>query len=150
MTQARVIVLPALAWAEAELGLPAEAAERLAQALTIATARRWHLWLVDALRVKALLAARQQQWEDARVALEETITLCHAMPYPYAEAKALYVYGQLHTAKGEPAQARERYEQALAILDRLGEGLYQPHVERALAELSAAVGLHWKADTRVH
>jgi hypothetical protein len=57
------------------------------------------------------------------------------MPYPYAEAKALHVYGQLHAAKGEPALAREKYEAALAILTRLGEWLYRSHVERALAKL---------------
>jgi hypothetical protein len=57
------------------------------------------------------------------------------MPYPYAEAKALYVFGQLHAAKGEQEQARKAYDASLAILNRLGEGLYRPHVERALTEL---------------
>jgi hypothetical protein len=57
------------------------------------------------------------------------------MPYPYAEAKALYVYGQLLVAKGEPGPAREQYWAALAICDQLGEGLYRPHIERALAVL---------------
>ncbi len=135
MADARAIALPVLAWAELELGHHAEATERLEAAIELATARRWHLWLVDALRVKGLLAVRQQRWEDARAGLDETITMCRSMSYPWAEAKALYVYGQLHAAKGEPEQAREKYEAALAICDRLGEGLYRPHIERALAEL---------------
>jgi tetratricopeptide (TPR) repeat protein len=135
MTDARMAALPALAWAEAELGHHAEAAERLEPAITWATARRWHLWLVDALRVMGLLAARQRRWEDARALLEEAIALCRAMPYPYAEAKALYVYGQLHAAKGEPEQAHEQYQAAISICARLGEGLYRPHIERALAYL---------------
>ena len=64
------------------------------------------------------------------------LRLVRAMPYPYAEAKALYVYGQLHAVKGETEQAREKYEAAIAICERLGEGLYRPHIERALAELA--------------
>ncbi len=91
--------------------------------------------LVDALRIKALLATRQGRWEEAEAALKEVLALCQAMPYPYAEAKALYVYGQLHEAKGEPERARERYEQALAICNRLGERLYAERIEGALMAL---------------
>jgi tetratricopeptide (TPR) repeat protein len=132
MNEARAIAPPVLTWAEAELGHDAEAAERLEFAIAWATARRWHLWLADALRIKGMLAAKQRQWEEARAVLDEVITLCRAMPYPYAEAKALYVYGQLHAARGEPEQARETYQAAPAICERLGEGLYRPHIERTL------------------
>jgi hypothetical protein len=83
----------------------------------------------------ALVRLSQERWEEARVLPEEAIALCRGMPYPYAEAKAPYVYGQLHAAKGEPEQAREQYEAALTICDRLGEGLYRPHIEHALAEV---------------
>jgi uncharacterized protein HemY len=92
--------------------------------------------LVQALRVSAQIAIRQQHWQEAASALEGIITRCQAMPYPYAEAKALYVYGQLHVARGEPAQARARFEAALAICARLGERLYAEHIERALAALA--------------
>ncbi len=37
------------------------------------------------------------------------------------------------------SQARERYEQALMIDKQLDEGLYRPHIERALAETLATV-----------
>ena len=133
MVTARAIALPTLAWAEAELGRDAEASARLEPAIVMAPRLR----LVEALRVQGLLATRQQRWEDARAALDEGITMSREMPYPYAEAKALYVYGQLHTAKGEPQQAREKYEQALTICDRLGERLYRNYIEQALAGLAA-------------
>ncbi len=58
------------------------------------------------------------------------------MPYPYAEAKALYVYGLLEIARRDAERAREQLAAALSILNRLGEGLYRPHVERALAGLA--------------
>jgi transcriptional regulator with XRE-family HTH domain/tetratricopeptide (TPR) repeat protein len=138
MITARVIAIPALAWAEVELGYSAKAAERLGPVIATTSARRWYLGLVDALRVKGLLAARQRRWADARAVLDETIAMCRTMPYPYAELKALYVYGQLEAARGDPGAARERFEQALAICNRLGEGLYRPHIERDLETVGGA------------
>jgi tetratricopeptide (TPR) repeat protein len=138
MAGARVIALPTLAWAEADLGHDAVAAERLEVAITIATAtaRRESLRLADALRVKGLLAARQQRWKEAQSVLDECLALCRTMPYPYAEAKALNVYGQLHVARGECQQARKQYQAALAICDRLDERVYRAHVQRDLSALS--------------
>jgi hypothetical protein len=57
------------------------------------------------------------------------------LPYPYAEAKALWVYGQLEATRGDPAAARGRFEEALAICVKLGERLYCPHIERNLSDL---------------
>ena len=57
------------------------------------------------------------------------------MHTPYEEAKTLYCYGLFHRARGEPGQARERLEEALAILGGLSERLYAGQVERALAQL---------------
>jgi tetratricopeptide (TPR) repeat protein len=127
------VVLPLLAWAALQLGEQGQAEALLAQAL--AQTRQVRLFLPDVLRIQALLCIRQERWEEAQAVLEETLSLCQAMPYPYAEAKALYVYGLLHQAKGEPAQAHERWKVALAILHRLGERLYAEQVERALAGL---------------
>lgn len=128
-------VLPQLAWASLELGNAPHAETLAAESVARARADRHDLFLVDALRVQALVATRQGQWHEAAAALEESIGLCRAMPYPYAEAKALHVYGQLHAAKGEPEQAREKYHAALAICERLGEGHYRPHIEWALVGL---------------
>jgi hypothetical protein len=83
-----------------------------------------------------LLALRHERWGDVAAALEESLALCRAMPYPYAEAKALSVYGQLYAARGEPERAREQYQAARAILSRLGERLYAERIERALAALA--------------
>ena len=121
------------AWAALLLGEQGQAEALLEQAL--AQTRQVRLFLPDVLRIQALLCIGQERWEEAQAALEEALSLCQAMPYPYAEAKALYVYGLLHQAKGEPELARERLEAALAILHRLGERLYAEQVERTLAHL---------------
>jgi tetratricopeptide (TPR) repeat protein len=129
-----MFILPTLAWAELALDQLEAAEATHARAIPRAQAASATFALTDALRVQALLAIRCERWDEAAAALNEALDLARPMPYPYAEAKALYMYGQLHVAKGEPEQARPRYEAALAILNRLGERLYAAQVERALTE----------------
>jgi tetratricopeptide (TPR) repeat protein len=127
--------LPLLAWTQLARNKEERAQAEVIQAIARARTLQMRPALADALRVQALLRIQQQRWEEAQGALEEVLTLCQAMPSPYAEAKALYVYGLFYQAKGEPLQARERLEAALAILRRLGERLYAEQVERSLAGL---------------
>jgi ATP/maltotriose-dependent transcriptional regulator MalT len=134
------MLAPYLAWARLAAGDEDAAEALLDDAIARAASEDMRLALADTLRVRALLRVRQRRWDEAQVALEETLALCRPMPYPYAEAKALFVYGRLHATKGEPGLAREQYEQALAICERLGEGLYRPHIERALEELTLQGG----------
>ncbi len=128
-------LLPLLAQAYLDLDDVGQASALAASSVARATAANLRLVLADALRVQASVALRQRRWQDAVDALERTLSLSRAMPYPYAEARALYVYGLMHQQKGEPEQARERLVAALTILNRLGEQLYAKHVERALAEM---------------
>jgi len=120
-----------LAWAEAMLGEESLAEARLEALLAVASP----LFRVDVLRVRGLLATRQKRWDIGSAALDEALERTRAMPFPYAELKALWVYGQLELARAEPAVAREQFKQALEICDRLGEGLYRRHIERDLAAL---------------
>jgi len=125
---------PVLAWAQLERGEQGRAEELVGQALAAAGAAGVRPILADALCVQALLASRRGRGREAATALEEALASVRAMPSPYAEAKALWIYGQLETARGDPAAARTRFTQALAICDRLGEGLYRPHIEQALGQ----------------
>jgi tetratricopeptide (TPR) repeat protein len=119
------------AWTAVELGAGAEAETLVVDTVQSARAADMRLVLPDALRVQALWAMRRRRWREAEVALEEAVTLCRAMPYPYAEAKALYVFGQLRMAQGAPARARVRFEGALTICHQLGERLYGAAIELA-------------------
>jgi tetratricopeptide (TPR) repeat protein len=125
-------MLSLLAWAEADLGDLDTAEVTLSNCIARATAQEQYLVLIDALRVRAMLAMRRGQWEEAQRALDEALLRSRETPYPYAEAKALYVYGLLDVAMSQPAHARERYSQSLVILNQLGERLYAPHVAQAL------------------
>ncbi len=125
--------LPRLAWAELESGDTHQAQVRLEGVITLARQERMRPTLAEALRVQALAWSRQERWAEAEAALEEALALCRSMPYPYAEAKTLAVFGLLSQAKGEPKQARERLEAALAILGKLGERLYARRIEQILS-----------------
>jgi tetratricopeptide (TPR) repeat protein/transcriptional regulator with XRE-family HTH domain len=126
---------PFLGWAALEAGAGERAEALIARGIERARTYQHRIALVEALRIQALLRLRQQRWAEAEAALEETLALCRAMPYPYAEAKALYVYGLLYQARGDQETARERLEDALSICARLGERLYAEQIEEALAVL---------------
>ena len=89
----------------------------------------------DALRVQAMVATRQAHWSEAAQALEEGLTLARRMPCPYAEARLLHVYGQMHAQKGELGPARERLQAALAIFRRLGARKDAERAEQAIGAL---------------
>jgi transcriptional regulator with XRE-family HTH domain/tetratricopeptide (TPR) repeat protein len=122
-----------LAWAEGMLGHKTQAQARLAVVLESAEP----LVRVDALRVQGLLATLENRWDVAGTALEEAFVRSHAMPSPYAEAKALWALGRLEVARGNFVAARERFVEALAICDQLDEGLYRKYVGRDITALGA-------------
>jgi len=125
-------VLIGMGWAALQSD-PEKAATLIEQGITLARSTQSQRGLTDGLRIRALLAMQQKQWQAAEQSLEEALQVSRSMPFPYGEAKALYVYGLLHQAKTEPERAHEWLEGALAILNRLGERLYAEQVERALA-----------------
>jgi tetratricopeptide (TPR) repeat protein len=128
-------LLPVLAWAQLELGEVDPAAATVEQALARARPEEMRLALVELLRVQALIALRRDQWDEAARGLEEGLRLARDMPYPYAEARLLQVYGALHAQKQEPVSARERLEAAHAIFQRLGARKDAERTERELVAL---------------
>jgi tetratricopeptide (TPR) repeat protein len=127
--------LPRLAWAMLESGQETRAQTLLAELITEAREAQMRPVLMEALRVQALAWIKEQRREEAEHSLEETLALCQALPNPYAEAKTLYVFGQLHLQQGAMALARQRLEAALVILGKLGERLYASRIEQVLAQL---------------
>lgn len=125
------------AWVELEQGRHEDALRAIKEARAMANAKGNRAARVEIERIEGLIAVRDGRYDDAQRALEEALTLARAMPFPYAEAKALHGYGQLHQAQSESEQARERYEQALAICARLGERLYAERIEQALGEIAS-------------
>jgi tetratricopeptide (TPR) repeat protein len=128
-------ILALLAWTHLELGNTAEAEELAANSTVRARAEQHQLALIAALRVQALLALRRQAWQEAARSLDEALSLSRALPSSYDEARTLYLYGLLDARRGAAPAAHNRLQEALDILNWLGERLYAEHVERALADL---------------
>jgi tetratricopeptide (TPR) repeat protein len=129
--------LPLLAWTQLGLGKEDQAQRLLEQARVEAAGEQFRLVLAEASLVQARLAAHQEQWQAAEKALETALHLCRAMPWPYGEAKTLYVAGLVSCQRGETAQARAHFEAALTILQRLGEKLCARVIQQALDQLPA-------------
>jgi tetratricopeptide (TPR) repeat protein len=81
---------------------------------------------------------RQGRLQPAHATLKEALTLSRELPYPYVEAKALYLDGQAHALEGESQQARNAFSEALTICDQLGEKLYSTVIQRALTQSQVA------------
>jgi tetratricopeptide (TPR) repeat protein len=129
------VVRPQLACALLELGEPTEAGIIAAEAVAGARDGGFQENLVHALRAQALAAIRQGNRAVAERALEEGLSLTRSMPLPYMEGRLLHAYGQLHARRGEPGQAREQLEAALAIFRRLGARPDAGRVEQDIAAL---------------
>lgn len=129
-------LLAPLAWAQLATGQRDEANATLALARETAARLRNRMALVDIERIAAHLAIAEGRWDDARHALDASLLMCAAMPYPYAEVKARLLAGDTEANARQPQQARTHYEQALAICERLGERLYRARIEEALRRLT--------------
>jgi tetratricopeptide (TPR) repeat protein len=129
-------LLPLLAWAHLAIGDLAESQTVLDHCMHRATQAQLRTVLVDAWRVAAMIATRQERWQDAYHAVETALALARSPCYPYAEAKIHYISGLAYLGTGERAAAGAALQSALMILNRLGERLYAVQVERALAGLN--------------
>jgi tetratricopeptide (TPR) repeat protein len=134
------LLLPVLAWAQLESGRMHSAAQTIEQALARARPEGMRLVMVEALRIQAMVAMCREHWEAAAPSLEEGLTLARAMPYPYAEARLLQVYGDLHARQGEPEAARERLEAARSIFARIGARVDLERADQSLDTLSQPDG----------
>jgi class 3 adenylate cyclase/tetratricopeptide (TPR) repeat protein len=89
----------------------------------------------DVLRVQAMVAMRQERWEDATRHLEEGLAMTREIGMPFHEALLLLECGQMHAARGETDHARHCLEESLTLLRQLGATPYAQRVDDAIARL---------------
>jgi tetratricopeptide (TPR) repeat protein/transcriptional regulator with XRE-family HTH domain len=128
--------MPWLAWADLALGHEAQAMNALKAHMEKFPPESAPM--AEARYVEGMLALLRSHYEEALATLDGVLELCVRRPYPYIEGKALYALGQVSVALGDSIEARKRYEEALAVLARLGERMYARHIERALHILLAS------------
>jgi tetratricopeptide (TPR) repeat protein len=131
-----LLELPIVARAHLESGNVDRAAQLIETLLQRVRGQKARLALTDALLVQGLILSTQQRWKEAEGALTEATSLARSMPYPLGEASALYEWGRMNAARGEPQLAREHLEAALAIFQRLSARPYAERTELALRELT--------------
>jgi len=129
-------LLALLAGAHSEMGEVLKAQAVLSEAYNRANKHRMCPALIDVLRVRAQVDLQLSLFQEAQYLLEEVLLLSRTIGYPYLETKVLYVSGMLDAQRRDPAAARERFEQALAICERLGEELYRSQIRRELQGLN--------------
>jgi tetratricopeptide (TPR) repeat protein/transcriptional regulator with XRE-family HTH domain len=129
-------LLVTMAWAYIELGEVARAHQMLVPFLAQTRQAQSRQSLAGALLVQARAFMREERWQEAEQALTEALELYQAMPFPYAEAQTLYLFGQMSLQQGAPDLARERFRSARTILEKLGERLYARRIEQMLAKLA--------------
>ncbi|HKF36293.1 MAG TPA: tetratricopeptide repeat protein, partial [Ktedonobacteraceae bacterium] len=81
-----------------------------------------------------MILSKQERRQEAEQSLQEALALCRDMAAPYAEAKTRYTAGVVSRMRGELGPARQWFEAALTILERLGERLYSRSIEQLLSK----------------
>jgi tetratricopeptide (TPR) repeat protein len=129
-------LLPLVAWANLELG-HRQRAESIAEAAVMrARNQGGRLRLLEALRVRALVAMREAgengRWDPVDALLREALKLARDMEYRHGEERVLLLYGRLSMDRGQVERARGYLQEALALAERLGAEKDAERARRAL------------------
>jgi predicted negative regulator of RcsB-dependent stress response len=84
-----------------------------------------------------MLAARQARWDASEMNLDQALALAREIGYPYAEGRVLQTYGELYVKTGDRERARQRFQEALAIFQRVGAKADVEHTSRMLLQLDS-------------
>jgi class 3 adenylate cyclase/tetratricopeptide (TPR) repeat protein len=95
----------------------------LDRALEIAARTTSRKYLVKVWRLRGELALARRQWDDADGALREALALAHAVGNPTQLWKTHLAQGRLATAQGNRDLARQGYESARSVIERVDMGL---------------------------
>jgi hypothetical protein len=132
----RLLVLPHLAWSHVELGEVRRGLELAQEAERETRERGALLSLPEILRIQGMALSRLGRIMEAESVLTEGRERARAMPLPYTEARILVELALLDRQEGREDRARERLEDALAIVCRLGAAKDAERTEELLAALS--------------
>lgn len=128
------------AWAHVESGNLTDA-DRYAQlAIKRLTEENSVIELLTARRVDGMIAAARGEYERAAATFDEILDAARTIPYPYAEAYALYEYAMMDLGRGNRDDAMPRLGEALRIFQKLGARPNIDQIQRALTSAHTAGG----------
>ena len=117
-----------------QTGRPTEAARWANQALELATARGYRVFLPELFELSGTVAISEGRWREADDFLTKGLSIARGMSMRYHEARLLFQLGVAQTQRGAPEPGRATLLRALAAFERLGA---RPHWERTQRALDA-------------
>jgi tetratricopeptide (TPR) repeat protein len=100
-------------------GEPAKAQEFAAQCLDIATRTTSRKYVVRGWRLCGEIALARRQWDEAAGWLRQALPLAQAVGNPPELWKTHLAVGRLYAASRQPEQARQAYQAAREVIERV-------------------------------
>ena len=113
-------------------GDPAKAQEFAAQCLDIATRTTSRKYVVKGWRLLGEIALARRQWDEAAGWLQQALTLAQTIGNPTQLWKTHLALGRLHAAARQPEQARQAYQAARAVIERVKAQVQNPGLRASL------------------
>jgi tetratricopeptide (TPR) repeat protein len=92
------------------------------------------LALAELLRLRGMVLARRQRWDEAEHAFEEAVSVARSIRYPYAQARALYEWGLMCVRRRDTEQSRTLLREATETFRKLGSRPYSDMAQNAMEE----------------
>jgi class 3 adenylate cyclase/tetratricopeptide (TPR) repeat protein len=113
-------------------GEPTKAGEFAAQCLEIATRTNSRKYVVKGWRLLGEIAHARCQWDEAAGWLRRALALAQAVGNPTQLWKTHLVMGRLHTEARRPELARQAYQAAREVIERVKASLQDPGLRSSL------------------
>ncbi len=114
-------------------GEPRQAQEFAAQCLEIATRTSSWKYVVKGWRLQGEIALARRQWDEAEGWLRQALTLAQTIGNPPQLWKTHLAIGRLHAEAKRPDMARQAYQAAREVIDRIKTNLQNQELRACLA-----------------
>ena len=115
-------------------GEPARAQEFVDQCLDIATRTNSRKYLVKGWRLRGEIALAHRQWDEAAGWLQQALTLAQTIGNPTQLWKTHLALGRLHAEARQPEQARQAYQAAREVIERVKASVQNPELRASLEQ----------------
>jgi class 3 adenylate cyclase/tetratricopeptide (TPR) repeat protein len=110
----------------------AKAWEFAERCLEIATPTNSRKYLVKGYRLKGEIALARRQWDEAEGLLRQALTIAQAIGNPTQLWRTHLALGRLYAASKKPEPARQAYQSARDVIDRVKASLQHPGLRASL------------------
>jgi tetratricopeptide (TPR) repeat protein len=110
----------------------AKARDVTEQCLALATPTNSRKYLVKGYRLKSEIALARRQWDKAEGMLRQALTIAQAIGNPTQLWRTHVALGRLYDATQKPERARQAYQSAREVIDRVKASLQNPELRASL------------------